>query len=201
MILSFFKRTLPLYFIVFLAFSIYSCGGGAGGDSEFLDTVTVSASTDTTLLDADVAIMQDKDGDGYCDATYIVNPDDITVTINNEPTPNTPENVSESSVRIDKVSISYTSADGNGPALPETYISLGQVVDSGSSVDLSIRVLSQNQKLTYFSDLVGSNIIYKYYVELSFDVVEVLTGKRGTVKTNLTINVGDFKTSDDADCI
>jgi len=188
-------KFLKIILLLLIIFSLFGCGDELGGDVGTLSTVMVSAKVSPVEYKSDVADWQDKDGDGICEYNYLVNDDDpVTVTVSVDPLPNLPEGVEPSEVVIDRVKISYTPADSDTSALQEKFISLGQNIAAGESIDIPIIIINTQQKGTQpLVSLIGNiSLEYRYYVTISLHVIEVRTGDTEEVKTRLTVNVGDY---------
>lgn len=191
------KRTHLLFFtaycLLFTGF-LFGCGGDAGGGGAVYDTVIVTASSGTALLDSDVAKHSDVTNCGVSGTdTITISPDDVDVTINSSTIPNLPEFVTASRVRLDKVTIIFSPADTSSPLLPTQYQTLGQYVEPGGSATVPVRVASQELKSgATLSGLVCTNTTYSYYVTLRFEGVEINTDQRETFETTLNVKFSDF---------
>lgn len=190
------KRTHLLFCIVCCLLStvfLWGCGGGGGGGAVY-NTVTVTASSDTTLLDSDVAKHSDVTNCGVSGTdTITISPDDVDVTINSSTIPNLPEFVTASRVRLDKVTVIFSPANPTSPALPQQNYTLGTYVEPGGSATVPVRVASQELKSgNTLSALVCTNTTYSYYVILKFEGVEIDTDQRETFETTLNVKFSDF---------
>jgi len=194
---TFMKNFLFSLMFLLLFVSLLSCGGGgSSGGSEKMRTVQVLPPTvSSTVIDADVAIWKDVNGDGkVCEPedTYTIEPNSVDVTITVNTLPNLPSNLVASPVRVDSVEITYTPSTSTTPAIPTQYRALGIVVNPDSSVTFSVDVVPQNVKLAFVDSLICSDTIYTYYVQMKFKVIEINTGKEETVQTALTVKLADF---------
>lgn len=186
-------RNIFLTILLFCIIFINSCGSEVGGGAQYFSTVIVTVSTDTTILDSDIATWKDTNGDNICDS-YTVSSNNVSVTIDSLELSTSP-NLIPSGVRIENVSIEYTPADKVTPQLGKEYLALGQSIPPGGSITLDIMVMSQKQKQSSpLNKLISGTDMYKYYVRLIFNGVEVLTGEKHSFSTDLTMQVADFIT-------
>lgn len=192
------RLIIKFVFTIFILISLISCGGGGdSGGTERLRTVQVFTPTlSKTVIDADVATWRDVNGDGrICDFlndTYTINPDLVDVTFSITALPNLPSGLNPSPVRVESVEIIFTPATSTAPSIPTQYRALGVLVLPGTSSTFTLDVVSQNVKISLTDKLICSDIIYYYYVQLKFRVIEVNTGKTETVQTALTLKLADF---------
>jgi len=189
------------YVVFFVLFaSLLGCGGGGGsgssGGAERMKTVQVMPPTvDPNIIDADVATWKDVNGNGkVCELedTYTVNPTLVNVKIEVKTLPNLPSNLVASPVRVDSVEIIYTPSTSTTPAIPTQYRALGIVVNPDSSVTFDVDVVPQNIATAFLDQLLCSDKIYTYYVQMKFKVIEINTGKEETIQTALTVKIADF---------
>jgi hypothetical protein len=189
------------YVVFFVLFaSLLGCGGGGGGGSsggaERMKTVQVMPPTvDPNIIDADVATWKDVNDNGkVCELedTYTVNPTLVNVKIEVKTLPNLPSNLVASPIRVDSVEITYTPSISTTPAIPTQYRALGIVVNPDSSVTFDVDVVPQNIATAFLDQLLCSDKIYTYYVQMKFKVIEINTGKEETVQTALTVKLSDF---------
>ena len=187
-----------VFFVLFA--SLLGCGGGGGsgssGGAERMKTVQVMPPTvDPNIIDADVATWKDVNGNGkVCELedTYTVNPTLVNVKIEVKTLPNLPSNLVASPVRVDSVEIIYTPSTSTTPAIPTQYRALGIVVNPDSSVTFDVDVVPQNIATAFLDQLLCSDKIYTYYVQMKFKVIEINTGKEETIQTALTVKIADF---------
>jgi len=189
------------YVVFFVLFaSLLGCGGGGGsgssGGAERMKTVQVMPPTvDPNIIDADVATWKDVNGNGkVCELedTYTVNPTLVNVKIEVKTLPNLPSNLVASPVRVDSVEIIYTPSTSTTPAIPTQYRALGIVINPDSSVTFDVDVVPQNIATAFLDQLLCSDKIYTYYVQMKFKVIEINTGKEETIQTALTVKIADF---------
>jgi len=187
------------YVVFFVLFaSLLGCGGGGGsgssGGAERMKTVQVMPPTvDSNVIDADIATWKDVNNNGkVCELedTYTVNPTLVNVKIEVKTLPNLPSNLVASPVRVDSVEIIYTPSTSTTPAIPTQYRALGIVVNPDSSVTFD--VVPQNIATAFLDQLLCSDKIYTYYVQMKFKVIEINTGKEETIQTALTVKIADF---------
>jgi len=187
-----------VFFVLFA--SLLGCGGGGGsgssGGAEQMKTVQVLPPTvDSNVIDADIATWKDVNNNGeVCEPedTYTVNPTLVNVKIEVKTLPNLPSGLVASPVKVDSVEITYTPSTSTTPAIPTQYRALGIVVNPDSSVTFGVDVVPQNIAVAFIDQLLCSDKIYTYYVQMKFKVIEVNTGKEETVQTALTVKLADF---------
>lgn len=182
---------LGLVFILVLL----GCGEEMGGGVGVFDTVTVTASTATINLDSDVATWTDIDGDklpcGPKD-TFVTSPDDVNLDITVKTKNNLPATIKASKIRIDKVTITYTPANTSTPSLQTQFATVGNIIDPDNTKTLSIRVASQELKLSLLPSLKCTATIFTYFVTLTFEGIEVDSNKSANMETSLNVRFADF---------
>jgi len=184
---------LPTAYCLLLTVLLGGCGDSTGGGGAVYDTVTLTASSGTSVLDSDVATHSDVTNCGTSTDSITVSDNSVDVTINSTTIPNLPSFVTTSQVRLDKVTVKYTPANQSSPSLSDQNYTLGTYVDAGGSATVSVRVASQAQKSSSpLSNLTCTNTIYSYYVTLKFEGVEVNTDVRESFETTLNVNFADF---------
>lgn len=191
-------RYLAIFSVFVSALFFAGCGGSSstGGGGAVYRTVSVTASPSTSDLDADVATWTDVDGDGQvCGSsdTYTIDASSVDVTVTSTSLPDLPSNATASQVEITKVTIKYTPADNTSPAISDQYEALSVYVSAGGSATIPVRVGSQELKGgTILSPLVCSGQIYKYYVTLKFEGVEVDSDTDASFEATLNVRFADF---------
>lgn len=192
------KALIKVFCSLLIFAFLTSCGGGGdSGGAELLRTVQVLPPTlDRAFIDSDVATWTDVNGDGkVCDFIndrYTINPDTVQVTINVLPLPNLPTGLTASPVRVDSAEIIFTPATSTTPQIPTQYRALGIVINPNSSSPFTLDVVPKDVKMALVDRLICSDTIYQYYVQIKFVVIEIDTGKSGTVQTALTVKLADF---------
>lgn len=180
---------------------IAGCGGSSGGAAD-LNTVSVTATSASTNIDGDVAsnvTQVDTNGDGVLDGyTYSI-PAANSVDVAVKSTVNTTGTSVSSNIRVESVAVTYvrkyaTAPSGTAVPIIATRVdSLGQIIVPGGSVTIPVRVVTQEMKIAYADALIQNfGDIYAYDVTLTFNVVEVSTGKTGTVSTSLVVRMANF---------
>lgn len=194
------RRMICLAVLMVFVALLSGCGGSSGGAAD-LNTVSVTATSASTNIDGDVASNVtpiDTNGDGIMDSnTYSIPPRDTdTVTIKS--IVNTSNTSNSSSIRVESVVVTYvrkslTANSGAAvPIIPTRVDLLGQVIPAGGSADIPVTVVTQEIKELYAPTLIASGDIYAYDVTLTFNIVEVSTGKTGTVNTSLVVRIANF---------
>jgi hypothetical protein len=91
------------------------------------------------------------------------------------------------------VSIAYTPADTSTPSVSTQFETLGVVIDPGDTASVSFKAASQELKASsILSPLICSSTIYKYFVTLTFEGVEVDTDRTETFETTINMRFADF---------
>lgn len=186
---------VPLFAVASLA----SCGGGgtAGGGAVF-DTVTLTAETTVgSPFDSDVAKHTDATPDncGVPGAdTVTVSADSADFTVTSTAVPNLPDGITASDVRLQSVTITYTSATiPPSPDIPAQNYALSNIITAGGSATIPVIIASQQMKSNPpLSDLICGGGMFSYYVTVRFNGVEVNTNKAQSFETNFSINFADF---------
>lgn len=187
-----------LLMLIFAAASLASCGGGTGGGGAIYDTVTLAAEyTGSSPFDSDVAKHTDATPDncgvpGTDSVTFP--PDDAEFSITSTEIPNLPNGITASDVRIQSVSLIFTSATSPAsPAIVVQNYALSNVITPGGSATIPVRIASQEMKSgSPLSDLICGGGPYSYYVTVRFSGVEVNTNNERSFETNFSINFADF---------
>ena len=174
-------KRLVIVLLALCGIGLASCGGGGGATA----TATVSN------LDADVA----KWTGTPCatGSTYTVLPDDVTVTLKAFPVATNNGTVTEK-VQVNSVDIIYSPANTTSPPLPTQYMALsGILADMGSSVSIPVRVAPQDLKTSpVLSALICTQIIYSYYVTMTFHCQYLKAGDTFTVDAQTNVRFADF---------
>lgn len=176
------------------------CGGSNGGAAD-LNTVSVTATSASTNIDGDVASSVthvDTNGDGILDSyTYTIPPRDTDlVTIKS--IINTSNSSNSSSIRVESVAVTYVrksltaNSGATVPIIPTRVDPVGVVITAGGSADIPVTVVTQEIKSLYADTLIASGDIYAYDVTLTFNVVEVSTGKTGSINASLVVRIANF---------
>ena len=185
------KKILSL--CVLLSFFMFGCGGSGEG---LLATSSVTATTDTLVLDSDVVSWVDATGAKAtaCAVTsFYATPvaDSVNVTIKSTAYPSSSSSTGLD-LRIKSATISYSPANINTPAMSPEYQTIGMTISAGGSATIPVRVATQEQKIRLQSVLACNNTIYKYYTKISFDVAEIGSGKNITVDSSMDLRFADF---------
>lgn len=187
-----------------------SCGETAGGTGEFA-TVVATASAPAGPLDSDVLTWE---GDQCLSAAGPTAPDDVDYTITSKPYPTTNTGqtspIQTSSLQVTRVTLTYTPANTDTPALPPKYqtqfLSSGLTIPAptnatGTSLTVPVRIAPQDMKLFLATGLGSQSIncnnpgaFYTYRVEASFELLEVSTNRSAVVKAPgfFLVNFADF---------
>lgn len=190
------RERLNFISLLFVFFLLNGCGGGDDGELARFRTVQVlPPSLDRGTLVVDVARCTDQNGDGSaCDLRECIFEDEIvSATIKALPLPNLPEGFTPSPVLIKEIEILYSPATPNSPPIPKRYDMCSKLVQRDMSESCKIRVFPAELKryMAFNHGMVCSDRTYYYYVKLIFKLVEVTTGKEGTVEAVLTMTLRD----------
>lgn len=178
---------------------ISSCGGSSGGAAD-LNTVSVTATSASTNIDGDVAkvTLIDTNNDGIMDSyTYSIPPRDTDI-VTIKSIINTTNSSNSSNIRVESVAVTYVrksltaNSGATVPIIPTRVDPIGVIITAGGSADIPVTVVTQEIKDLYAPTLIASGDIYAYDVNLTFNVVEVSTGKTGTVNTSLVVRIANF---------
>jgi hypothetical protein len=187
-----------LLVLIFAAASLASCGGGTGGGGAVYDTVTLTAEyTGGNPFDSDVAQHTDATASncGVPDLdTVTFLPDSVDFNIQSTEIPNLPEGITASDVRIQSVTITYTSASSPAsPAIPDQHYALSTILTPAGTATIPVTIASQTMKSNPpLSSLVCGGGPYSYYVTVRFKGIEVNTNNERSFETNFTINFADY---------
>lgn len=187
-----------LLMLIFAVASLASCGGGTGGGGAVYDTVTLTAEYNGgNPFDSDVAKHTDATP-GNCGVpdldTVTFLPDTVDFTVRSTEIPDLPVGITSSDVRIQSVTITYTSASSPAsPAIPVQNYALSNILTPGGSVTFPVTIASQIMKANPpLSGLICGGGPYVYYVTVKFNGIEVNTNNERSFETNFTMNFADF---------
>ncbi|MSN26366.1 MAG: hypothetical protein GJV46_10935 [Geobacter sp.] len=193
------QKLIFLFLLVSLQLTLTSCGSSNMGGGAAFNTVNASVSVDSAKnpLLSDLAAWPDQTAICTSDPTKaptIVNDlVNFTITSKTSITNGTP-----SALSVQKVTLTFTPADTLTPALPSSfavqYTNLsGSTVPAGGSVSIPVEVATHNFK-NYFWNTVLCQLVpvYSYNVTVAFDLIEVATGKAGTIAAGMVVRVADF---------
>lgn len=157
-------------------------------------TATVSADPAKNPLLADLAKWT---GDSCASASEKTIRNDVinfTVATTSEGSTGTP-----SPLMLNKATITLKPADTSTPPLPVAYSPIyqnlkGTMITAGVSTAVPIEVVTHSLKEYFNPTLVcsGNSAIYSYNATITFDAVEVNTGKSGQVSAGMTVRFADF---------
>jgi ribosomal protein L31 len=167
-----------------------SCGGSLGGGVEEFKTVMVSATAKTSRLESDVLTGNTCGATGSTGGTYAT--DNVDVDIKSTLYPKLTGQAL--SVRIDRVTISYTPANTSSPALPDQFLTLSDTVTPGGTLTLPVPVAKDILKLSLVNDKnlqLCSTAYYEYYVTITFDALEIGSSTSKRISTSLNVAFAD----------
>lgn len=191
------------------AIMLTSCGDSkATGTGQFA-TVFATANGVISVLNSDIATWTDPTTGAkalFCGGTNNphITADSVilNVTSNAYTVPNTGSSspTVPSDLSISNVTLTFTPADPNTPALPaalqtQSTSASPSVITVGQN-PITVEVVSDKMKNFLFSALECNGVEYTYRVGVSFDVVEQSTGRSGTISLPgngyLTVHISDF---------
>lgn len=186
--------------LVSVLLTLTSCGSSNMGGGTAFNTVNASVSVDAAKnpLLSDLAKWPDQTAICSSDPTKaptIVN--DIvnfTITSNSSITNGTP-----SALSVQKVTLTFTPADTVvTPALPALYAVQflsggGATIAAGGTLSVPVEVATHNFKESFWNSvLCQAKPVYSYNVTAAFDLIEVATGKAGTITAGMVVRIADF---------
>jgi len=168
-----------------------SCGGGIEGVAS---SVQVTASFENADVQVDLRKWVDSDGDNVCD-TYSIGTANTQLTVRVTPLPDLPNNITPSPVKIDKIKLVFIPMTRNSPSLSaqERYVSI--TVNPGNTVTKSVEVFDAHMG-DYLNNLYTGEA-FKYSVQAYLHYIEIYSGKEGSIKLGLNLEVADFVTQDE----
>ncbi len=179
--------------------TISSCGSSNMGGGAAFNTVNAAVSVDSTKnpLMADIAKWPSTAAASACDTTTsptIVNDVvNFTITSTSSITNGTPSDLS-----VQKVTLTFTPADSLTPTLPSLYAIQysnvsGYTIPAGGTLSVPVEVATHNFKAYFWDSVLCQSVpVYSYNVTAYFDLVEVSTGKTGTITAGMIVRVADF---------
>lgn len=182
-----------LLLCVALSFLMFGCGGS---DEGLLATSSVTATTDTLVLDSDIVTWVDAAGAKatYCaetSFTAIPVADSVNVAIKSTAYPTTGSITLP--ILIESATISYTPANTATPAMASEYQIVGTKIENGASATIPVRVASQEQKRALVNALACQpDKIYNYYTKISFKLKEIGSDKSVTADTSMQLRFSDY---------
>jgi len=191
------------------AIMLTSCGDSkATGTGEFA-TVFATANALVSVLDSDVATWTDATTGAKaaaCGANSVatITQDNMVLNVTSSAysVPNTGSSspTVPSALSISNVTLTFTPADSNTPALPARFQT--QFTSASPSVitvglnPITLEIVTDEMKSFLGSALECTGALYTYRVGVSFDVVEQSTNKSGTISLPangyLLIHMADF---------
>jgi hypothetical protein len=187
----------------FLLALVAACGGGdTGGGVAMFKTVYVNKPqlTSANPFLSDLAKWTDTNGDGktqICGLDGYTIFDDLAttaITVNAASSSTAP-----SSILVETGSISFRPADTNAPALPPLFrdqpITPNTLIAPGETKTISVELINHDLKNYIGGQILCSGLTWNYYVKISYNLVEISTGERKTIETELLVRFSDFADS------
>lgn len=168
---------------VLLSMWMFGCGNPDGA----LSTSNVTATIDTVVLDSDIIKWTDAVA---CTGASIPAADSVNVAVKSVPYANTGN--MGLPVRIEMISISYSPANPETPAMSPEYQAISMEIPNGSSVTVPVRVATQEQKESLVTSLACGGPIYKYFTKITLNVTEVGTNRKSTIYADMDLRFADF---------
>lgn len=178
---------------------LVSCGSSNMGGGAAFNTVNASVSVDSAKnpLLSDLAKWPDQAN--ICSTDPTKAPTIVNDLVNFNITSTTSiTNGTASALAVQKVTLTFTPADTLTPALPALYAVqysnvAGTQVPAGGSVTVPVEVATHNFKAYFWNTvLCQSAPVYSYNVLASFELIEVSTGKTGSITAGMVVRVADF---------
>ncbi len=101
---------------------------------------------------------------------------------------------SPSQVKIENVEFIYSPTDSSYTEIESRTEEVGFIAEANTSNELDIRV-ALNELKSDLSFLKTTGEIYRYNVTLRFKVIELSSGKSGTIETVITVRFANFADS------
>jgi len=174
---------------------LQSCGSSNTGGTVLFETVNATASVDpeNNPLLSDLATWTGSP----CGPTSTATLDNDIINFSVVSTVNI-SNGTSSPLNLLRATITFSPADTLTPVLPiqfsPTFQSFNYTVPANGTFSVPIEVANHLVKQHLGSSLVCTNSadIYTYNTTVSFDAVEVNTGKSGVITARLTVRFADF---------
>lgn len=197
-----FEKFIWVLLLVCVQLSLTSCGSSNMGGGAAFNTVNASVSvnaTDNPLL-ADIATWADQDTICSSGVTPTIENNMVNFVITSK---TTISNGTASSLAVQKVTLTFTPNDSITPILPELYAiqstNISGTVIAGGTLSVPVEVATHNFKRYFWNTADSADTVlckdvpvYSYDVKVIFDLVEVSTGKTGTVTAGMIVRVADF---------
>ena len=194
------RRSILLIFSVAVIAFAATCGSGGGGGSERFSTVEIFASFNSNPYSADAQTLDDTDGDGNCDASFVT-ADDITATVTSTAYDPLPNGVAPCDVNISRYTLRYFPQTGASAPIPtktiNQSISIPAPGGAGSSLatDIVLRLFDLNTKSALNPIYFGSGETeFQYDVQISLHMEEVCTNIEEDVRFWVSVRYFDAAT-------
>ncbi len=189
-----------------LSAGLLSCGGGGSGIYGGFDTVLIGVSqVNPPKLESDTLILQDNDGDGFCDG-YSFQDDALQITLKSEPIKDANGEVitpNPSPVYIDRYRLTFVSGVSNNNC--ERYKSCRSLfaqpyeqftsitINPNEELTVGLVVVLASWKSSVLSQYCATpldNCIYNVVLELRGR--EVLTGSTKTIRATFNVQFANY---------
>lgn len=179
---------------------ITGCGGGdTGGGVAIFKTVYVNKPQLTTANPflSDLAKWKDTNSDSkieVCgnDGFSIINDfasTDVTVNASSSST-------SPSSVLVETGSMTFRPADTNTDALPPIFrvqpLTPNVLIAPGETKSISVELVNHEMKGYLANQILCTGVTWNYYVKIAYNLVEISTGERKTIETEMLVRFSDL---------
>jgi hypothetical protein len=166
-----------------------SCGGGGSDSTEIFDTVSLTASYEGDVYTADAVVWTDTDDDGICDSATVFN-DDVTVNIKSDQKQNSNNAFP---VIITSYTVTFTPLE-NSPDVATKTFPQSWKINPGSSVDVPVRVIDQEDKGSKSSPLYYGNLggdVYDYTMTVRLTGKEQFSGESNIIQVQFPLQYMD----------
>jgi hypothetical protein len=183
-----------------LLLGVAGCGGGdTGGGVAIFKTVYVNKPQLTTANPflSDLANWSDTNGDSKIEICgndgYSIKNDfastDITVKASSSST-------NPSSVLVETGSLTFRPADTNTHELPPIFreqpLTPNVLIGPGETKSISVELVNHDMKAYLDGQILCTGLTWNYYVKISYNLVEISTGERKTIETEMLVRFTDF---------
>lgn len=194
------KKKLKQIFCAALLFAVAGCGGGdTGGGVAIFKTVVVNKpqiTTDNPFI-SDLATWTDTNGDGK---TEVCGGDNFTIVNDFANTAITVKAASStippSSVLVETGKITFRPADTTTPDLPPIFreqpFTPNLLINPGETQSIAVEIVNHALKEFVATEILCTGIRWNFYVKISYNLVEINTGERKTIESEMIVRFFDI---------
>ena len=193
------KRNIMSIVSVIVFALIFSCDDNEnfGGDTRDFDTVIVYAAYGADAYTADPAVWKDESDppDDICDVYYCYD-DDIFVTVTSEVKASLECDCDASSIKLVRYIVEYIPHE-DSPAVPDKQIYHHMEIAPGTTADIPIRIVDQEDKcapphpLNYNDylawEVATGGVSYEYTVRVSMKMEEISSGDQEWIEVEFPL--------------